>query len=125
MWHGPKTSPPQIPAPRPRPEKQIWIWQPSVILKKGKLAVKVNDYAPFLRGQLLLPGRAQRVETAPTSYTYKHYITRFEIFVQLKKAAPSALSSLQWIDLDRVSQHIPSTLIKKALDHYKVIEAAR
>lgn len=113
----------QIPKTKPRPQKQIWLWQPQIHVRQNKLGVIANNYAPFLKGQLMPPGVARPVKKAPVRYAYKHSITCYDIYVLLDESFPSgAQKPTKWVSLENISHKIPSSLIKKALIHHKVIE---
>jgi A/G-specific adenine glycosylase len=115
-------SAPLIPQPKPRPEKQIWIWRPDIVVKRKRLGVVVNNYAPFLKGQLLPPGEARPVKKAPAQFAYKHNITCYHIYVQLSEGSSPKAEPTEWVNLEEISHKIPSSLLKKALVHHKVIE---
>ena len=57
-----------------------WIWNPYIFLKGNKLALVKNDYAPFLKGQWILPGKARKAEQKPKKYDFQHTITHHTNF---------------------------------------------
>lgn len=114
-----------IPLARPRPAKKIWIWQPSLHVREAKVALVVNNYAPFLKGQWMLPGTARPSQKPPQEFAFKHTITNYDIFVLPRQGSASGpKGSCEWVPLAKVSEKTPSSLIKKALSHYKLIETS-
>jgi len=104
----------ELPLKKPRKTSEIWIWEAQVVEQKGKIGFIKNDYAPFLRGQLLLPGRVTKAKVKPKTYDFEHSITHHQIFVTVKKT-PRTSKELRWIPRDDVAQHVPVSLVKKVL----------
>ncbi len=104
----------QLPLKKPRKESEIWLWEADVIERKGKIGFVKNTYAPFLRGQWLLPGRVSKTKVKPKKYDFEHSITHHQIFVSVRKNGSHA-KDLHWISIDDVSKHVPVSLVKKVL----------
>lgn len=105
------------PLAKPKKQKQIWWWQPEVHMRKGKLGLIRNEKLPFLKGQWLLPGQGRASARAPKKFDYRHSITHYDIFVtvrpkalRLKSHAPT-----HWVPLEEIQQHVPTSLVLKAL----------
>lgn len=105
-----------FPKPKPRKERELWLWNPTVEVKKGRILIQKNTHAPFLRGQWLLPGTAQRLNSKPKSYHYKHSITHHDIFVTVRNSLPKMDAAVtKWVQLKELRQHVPASLVQKAL----------
>ncbi|MBX3021040.1 MAG: A/G-specific adenine glycosylase [Bdellovibrionales bacterium] len=105
-----------LPLPKPRRTRELWLWNPSVEIKKGRILIQKNTHAPFLRGQWLLPGTAERLKSKPKSYHYKHSITHHDIFVTVKNSLPKMSEAVtKWVQLKEIRQHVPASLVQKAL----------
>lgn len=50
----------QLPLKRPRKKIEFWIWKPELHVKKDKVLLVENNYAPFLKKQMLFPGTIQK-----------------------------------------------------------------
>jgi A/G-specific adenine glycosylase len=110
----------QIPLKKPRKKSEIWIWQPILLKDKNKIAMLENDYAPFLKGQLIFPGNITTSRLKPKDYDLRHGITHHDIYIQIRKGLKSKISKkfskeLRWISISKLAQHNPSSLIKKVL----------
>ena len=108
----------QFPRPKPKRTTEFWIWTPQVLLKKQKVGLVTNNYAPFLRGKALFPGEARKVARPPKTFDLRHSITHHDIYIQIQRSLKSSLlkSSLSedvlWVSADQVN---PSSLLKKVL----------
>jgi len=108
----------ELPKPRPRRQREIWIWRPQLHLKKSLVALIKNDYAPFLKGQWMFPGSAERVRSKPSNFDYRHSITHHDIFVQVQQPrsiAKDLNQKLNWVRIDEIKTYNPTALIQKAL----------
>ena len=108
-----------LPLPKPRREREIWIWQPKIFRRGNKVALALEHELPFLRRHWVLPGSARRLNQRPKKFDFSHSITHHDIFVTVQrvKKAPSReeAKKLKWFLLNEISSHAPSSLIKKAL----------
>ena len=74
-----------LPLSRPKKEREIWIWKPLLYRHRNKIGFIKNDYAPFLKGQLFLPGSAYKKKKKPKHYDFRHSITHHDIYIQIQK----------------------------------------
>lgn len=107
----------QLPLKRPRREREVWLWHPVVHKKNNSLAVRTNDYAPFLKGQLLLPGTVQRQKSPPKKFLVKHSITHHDIYITEIKTDLLNLEEIIWVDFDQLKRKIPVSLVHKVLQN--------
>lgn len=113
----------EYPLSRPRKERQIWIWRPRVLVKRGRVGLVENAYAPFLSGHLICPGRAERKNKPPKKFDFRHSITCHDIFVILEREdTRGAEKSVKWIPLEKLRQSSPSSLLQKALSRAKELQ---
>lgn len=110
----------ELPLKKPRPEREIWQWSPSVVVTKGKTLFVPNNYAPFLKGHWILPGTVRKLTKAPKTYDFKGVVTRFDIYVRLtsstqKPIKASKAPQSKWLTPSELLSEVPSSLIRKAL----------
>lgn len=107
-----------LPSKKPRKKSEVWIWEIDIQKKSNALAMIQNDYAPFLKGQLIFPGTVSHSEKKPKDYLVKHQITHHEIFVvAVKSKIKTPKNSLQWIEAKNLKKVSPSSLLTKILVH--------
>lgn len=113
----------ELPLKKPKGDSHILLWSPNVQRKGNKLAFVSNNYAPFLKGAKIFPGTISTLSKRPEKFDYKHTITKYEIYIKLQKkdAVSRVADELFWIDLDRITEEIPYSLITKALKHLKLL----
>lgn len=104
----------ELPSKKPRRKSEVWVWQPEVHLNKGQVGLIKNDYAPFLKGQMIFPGTISQEKSKPKDYDVKHNITHHDIFIRIKTSAKKN-PHLEWVKLEDLSQVNPSSLLKKVL----------
>ncbi|MNL28761.1 A/G-specific adenine glycosylase [compost metagenome] len=109
-----------LPVKKPRKKSEVWVWQPTVTIKDQKVALITNDYAPFLKGQMIFPGQIAKEKNKPKAYDAKHNITHHDIFIQItrKKVNSSRDSnkrSVTWVALKDLKKINPSSLLQKVL----------
>lgn len=104
-----------LPLKKPRKESEVWVWNPIVAVKDEKVALIKNDYAPFLKGQMIFPGEISKEKNKPKAYDVKHNITHHDIFVQisLRKSIPG--KNIAWVNLKDLKKVNPSSLLQKVL----------
>lgn len=112
----------KLPLKKERKKLEVWIWEAEVFQKKNKIAFTINDYAPFMKGKTIFPGRVKKSKTAPKIYNYKHNITHHEIYVKLKILPVTAKTGatgdgLKWISKTQIVKINPASLIQKALKY--------
>lgn len=106
------------PSRRPRREREIWKWSPTVVEKNSEILLVENDYAPFLKGHWILPGSVERLKAAPADFDYRGSVTHHDIFVAVshRKDQPKrAIKGGKWIALDQLEREVPASLIRKAI----------
>lgn len=108
----------ELPMKKPKKAKEIWQWNVHLYKNKNKLALIKNDYLPFLKGQWIFPGTAQKKGAAPKKFIIKHNITHHEIFLTVKSShhLPKKKQNLQWISPKDLKKINPSSLLQKVLN---------
>lgn len=110
------------PKKRPRRQREIWIWQPWIVEKRGKILICRNNSTPFMKNQWLLPGKAKRVQKQPSQFHYKHTVTHHDIFVTVKPTDAKLLdikSDQKWVSLAELNRHVPASLVQKAVSIHR------
>lgn len=116
-----------LPLSKPKKERVLLKWSPQVVVKGNKIATVENHYAPFLKKSLLLPGEITPLKKKITTASYKHSITKYDIFVDLpqkvSKTLPAGCSSksVEWLPLEDVRRKMPYNLVLKALKQLNVV----
>src|SRR5690606_12381904 len=106
----------KLPLKKERRKLEVWIWEADVLCKQDKIAFVQNDYAPFMKGKTIFPGRVKKSKTAPKVYNYKHNITHHEIYVKLNlKNTKISNKDLKWVSKKQIVKINPASLIQKAL----------
>lgn len=107
------------PRSKPRRETEIWSWQPEIFLRRDQKVLLIeNNYAPFLRGHLIWPGKVTRLKKKPEKFHYKGGVTHHEIYVTVARgrhAKPKDMNP-QWISRRDMKTKVPSSLIRKAIE---------
>ena len=117
-----------LPKPRPRRGRELWAWEARVCVQDGRILLERNTGAPFLRGQWLLPATARRLMEKPARYDYRHSITHHDIFVTVRPELPTiseGTADLRWVELKEIRQHVPVSLVTKALLSLEPADPAR
>ncbi len=104
-----------FPLAREKKAVEILLWQVRVLQKKSRLALVKNNYAPFLKGQMIFPGLVERQKSRPNDFQISHSITQYQIYVQFSTAMDDQDLSIEWIPLENISRVNPSSLIAKVL----------
>ncbi len=109
----------KIPRKKPRKKSEVWIWTAQVFHKDGQVALLPNQYAPFLKGQLIFPGSVSQEKKKPKTFDLKHGITHHDIYIQIessqKKPVKLKSQELQWIAIKDIKKVSPSNLLQKVL----------
>lgn len=105
----------RLPLKKPKAKQEIWLWMPTVTLKTGKIALMKNDYLPFLKGQWIFPGTSQKITKKPKQFDVKHAITKYDIYVQIKRETSLKGNKLSWVSLKDIKKVNPTNLIQKVL----------
>lgn len=108
----------ELPLKRPRRETEIWLWRPVIAIRRGKVFVEPNSYAPFLKNHDLPPGEVKRLKKAPKSFSFRGGVTHHDIFVDVVTdgLATRSRKSGKWIALTELKREIPVSLIRKAIE---------
>ncbi|MCB0378573.1 MAG: A/G-specific adenine glycosylase [Bdellovibrionales bacterium] len=110
----------QLPLKKAKRQSEIWLWKAEIIEKGDKLALVKNEYAPFLKGQLILPGEVKKQKLAPKEYDFQHAITHHKIYVQVTRRRSNFTGRqklpLEWIYPKQLKEKAPFSLIQKAID---------
>jgi len=109
----------ELPLKKPRKAFEVWVWTPQVYLHKNTVALVRNDYAPFLKGQMLFPGVAKKMSQKPKKYDLKHGITHHDIYIQV--ASPLDLvtakkKDYEWVNINDLRKINPSKILQKVLE---------
>lgn len=128
----------KLPLKKPRKEKEVWIWYPVIYKKNKKIFMIQNDYLPFLKGQMIFPGKVQKSSKKPKDFAFRHSITHYDIYIQIEKTprtqldlsklksqidktSPNSLKEAeknkQWINQNEIKKINPSNLLQKVLQH--------
>ena len=109
----------QIPLKKPRKKKEIWLWKPEVSLNKNKVLLTSKHSCPFLKKSWLFPGKVQKLKSIPKKYDLKHFITHYDIFIQIKRKDLKKGLNRNYFSLEEISSISPSSLVKKILTRCK------
>jgi len=118
------------PKTKPRKKTEFWIWNVSITKSpiRGYLLVK-NDYAPFLKGHLVPPGKVSKEISRPRKFDLKGSVTHHEIFVRLNVRTHVGqkveAEDEMWVLPQDLKSAIPSSLVRKALDAALVASKSR
>lgn len=104
-----------LPSKKPRKASEVWVWKPEVAIKDGKVALKENNYAPFLKGQMIFPGSISLEKNKPKAYDAKHGITHHDIFIQISTRKSIPGKDIVWVDIKDLKKVNPSSLLQKVL----------
>ncbi|PIS11617.1 MAG: A/G-specific adenine glycosylase [Bdellovibrio sp. CG10_big_fil_rev_8_21_14_0_10_47_8] len=118
-----------LPLKKPRKSLEVWVWTPQILMKNSKVALVKNDYAPFLKGQMIFPGSVQKQSKRPKTYDLKHGITHHDIYIQVQKPLQFRDShkktrdkfkdkGYQWVQLQGLKKINPSNVLQKILQHF-------
>nr|WP_295903863.1 A/G-specific adenine glycosylase [uncultured Bdellovibrio sp.] len=110
----------KLPLKKPRKESEVWVWKPLVAIKDRKVALVKNDYAPFLKGQMIFPGEIAMEKNKPKAYDAKHNITHHDIFIQISQRKSVAGKNIEWVDLKELKKVNPSSLLQKVLHKVEI-----
>ncbi|WII72425.1 A/G-specific adenine glycosylase [Bdellovibrio sp. 22V] len=110
----------KLPLKKPRKESEVWVWKPLVAIKDQKVALVKNDYAPFLKGQMIFPGEISMEKNKPKAYDAKHNITHHDIFIQVSQKKSVTGKNIEWVKLSELKKVNPSSLLQKVLHKVEV-----
>lgn len=110
----------KLPLKKPRKQSEVWVWNPIVSIKNNKVALIANDYAPFLKGQMIFPGTISQNDGKPKDYDAKHNITHHDIFIKIAQKKSVNDRNIQWVDLKNLKKVNPSSLLQKVLHKVEI-----
>lgn len=110
----------KLPLKKPKRATEIWQWEVELYEDKDSLAFVTNEYAPFLKKQLILPGKVKKSKTPPKDYDFQHAITHHKIYVKIirkrSKFSKEKMSDFTWVSRKRLKEKVPFSLIQKTID---------
>lgn len=110
----------ELPLKKPRKESEVWIWDVDLHVKNNRVALVQNDYAPFLKKQMIFPGKINISKNKPKNWDVKHAITHHDIYVNIKiskeTSAKSKNVNLEWVEISNLKKINPSSLLQKVLN---------
>ncbi len=110
----------ELPLKKPKKSMEIWVWNALVIEQGGRIGFVKNEYAPFLKKQLILPGSVEKKSVAPKTYDFQHGITHHKIFVKISrrksKFSSAKIADMTWLSPKQLKEKVPFSLIQKAVD---------
>ena len=110
------------PLSKPKKPKQLWLWQAHVHKSQLYVALTKTHDLPFLKGQDVLPGKAQLLSKKPSIFDFKHSITHYQIYVTVQSTSHSRRfrdKNIYWVQLNQLKLYCPSSLIHKAVAFIK------
>lgn len=110
----------KLPLKKSRKDSEVWIWKPAVVIKDAEVALIKNDYAPFLKGQMIFPGEISMEKNKPKAYDAKHNITHHDIFIQISQRKSLSKKNIEWVALNDLKKVNPSSLLQKVLNKVEV-----
>lgn len=105
----------QLPLAKPKTPKHIWHCEVQISLKNNKIFLKPNLSTPFLKKLEFPPLSSQELKTKPKSFDLKHSVTKYDIYISVKKSGLKKMSDGQWVDLDKIKKINPTSLMTKIL----------
>lgn len=109
-------NPEALPLKKPKKASEIWVWQPEICERRGKVALMKNSTLPFLRDQWILPGTGVQKNQKPKNYDYTHSITHHKIYVRVKRTKSlNSQKGVKWVPIEEIPQWCPVSLVQKAL----------
>lgn len=107
----------KLPLKKPRKKSQPWLWTPLLIKKQNKWAFIENDYAPFLKNQLIFPGMIKLQKTKPKKFDLLHKITHHDIYVSIQNQGLNNFKKgkIKWLTQKELKKVSPSSLLQKVL----------
>lgn len=113
----------QLPVPRPKKAKEIWVWRPQIYINsKNEFMLVENNDVTFLSKKWVFPGKAEKVLAKPKDFSYKHGITHHEIYVcveRLQKKPVGPFDKSLLVPVENLAQKSPFSLMKKAVEFLK------
>jgi len=105
-----------LPLLKKRKKQEHWLWEVVVYKNKGKFGVLKNNYAPWLKGQLIWPGKVKKLKSAPKKFVYKHSVTHHYIYVKIKESKHKPIGAVM-MSPRIMKKKIPQSLIQKTFNY--------
>ena len=114
-----------LPLKKPKKQREIWLWNIELYRKEREIAFVKNQYAPFLKNQMIFPGQVSKKSNPPRFFDLQHSITHHKIYIRIKKTKNLenfgkkeliGQKDFIWIPLGRIKEKSPFSIIKKTLD---------
>ena len=107
----------QLPLPKPRKKMESWLWRPELLEQNGRVAFvpSIATNSPVLKGQLILPGKFEKLTSKPNKFSFKHTITHHEIFVEPSMVKLQKSDDYIWLERSEIKQKSPFQLIQRAV----------
>lgn len=106
----------KLPLKKPRKESEIWVWDVDFAADAAKIPLIENNYAPFLKKQMIFPGKIRVTTEKPKHWTFRHAITHHDIYVIVhKKKKQSIPKDARWVEISKLKKINPSSLLQKVL----------
>lgn len=109
-----------LPLKKPKRQSEIWLWQAELYQSENKIALIKNQYAPFLKDQWFLPGRANKQAKVPKKFDFQHAVTHHKIYVQITRKRSkfnwAKNAEVEWISPKQLKEKAPFSLVQKAVD---------
>ncbi len=102
-----------LPLMKPRKKVEMWLWNPEINRKQGKIQLLENKSLPFLRNQWLFPGSGRKITKRPNKFSFKHTIMHYEIYVAPKVCKPRPGG--RWIKINELPRLSPFSILTKSL----------
>lgn len=110
---------PKLPLKKPRRAFEIWVWDVQVKRKAGKVAMQVNNYTPFLKGQIIFPGKIKKHTEKPKNFDLSHGITHHQIYIRVHQDSEISFNKaeqIQWLKIEDIKKVNPSNLLQKIIN---------
>lgn len=106
----------KLPLTRTRKKQEHWVWDIDVYKRKGAFGFQKNNYAPWLKNQLIWPGKVRKLKTAPKTFIYKHSITHHYIYINIHQCKHKPKDVIM-INSKNIKKKIPQSLIQKTFNY--------
>jgi A/G-specific adenine glycosylase len=109
----------EIPLPKPRKDREIWLWTVQVQMHRDQFLMTAKHKAPFLKKQFIFTGEFQQLSKKPKAFDLKHGITHHDIYIQIQKPLKSKTAKKvkehKWVKKSEIKKVNPSSLLQKIL----------
>ncbi|MCC2678468.1 MAG: A/G-specific adenine glycosylase [Pseudobdellovibrio sp.] len=105
----------KLPLSKPKTPGEIWHWHMTVQKDGGHIYLIPNETTPFLAGLPFPKGSAKKLDKKPEKFDIKHSVTKYDIYIQLTGSNLQNTNKKNWIRLNEVKKHNPSSLMTKIL----------